>query len=146
MRRIYSTSYEAPGRSKRPSIPHPNAGQIRVAALLSWLRWLSLVAALVVGPVALLAKEEWLPLALSLLIGFATVSLVFFIVASGVRCRVCSNPVLLSSRANKSPNAKLFLGLSHGMQVAKDALLTKHFTCMYCGGKVRLSKRKPDKG
>ena len=141
MRRIYSTSYEPPSRSKQPSVRHPNAGQIRVGAFLAWIRWLTLIAAIVVGPVAVLIKEEWLTLALWLIIAFVVATVLFFIVASGVRCRVCSNPVLLSSRANKSPHAKLFLGLSHALQVAKDALFTKHFTCMYCGGKVRLAKR-----
>ena len=147
MRRIYSTDFQdAPGnRSKHPSIRHPNAGQIRFAALLAWLRWLSLIAAVVIAPVAILVKEEWLPVALGLIVAFVVLSLLFFMVAGGLRCRVCSNPVLMSSRANKSPKAKLFLGLSHGMQVAKDALFTKHFVCMYCGGKVRLARRKGDR-
>ena len=142
MRRIYSTSYEAPSRSKQPSVAHPNANQIRFSSLLAWIRWLSLIAALVVGPVAVLVQEEWLPHALWLIIAHIAATLLFFIFAGGLRCRVCSNPVLLSSRANKSPHAKLLLGLSHGMQVAKDGLFSKHFTCMYCGGKVRLSRRK----
>lgn len=141
MRRIYSTSYEAPTRSKQPSIRHPNAVQIRVGAFFAWLRWLTLIAAVVVGPIAVLVEEEWLPYALGLLIAHLVTTVLFFIIGGNLRCRVCSNPVLVSSRANKSPHAKLFLGLSHGMQVAKDALFTKHFTCMYCGGKVRLAKR-----
>ena len=141
MRRIYSTSYEAPSRSKQPSIRHPNAGQIRVGAFFVWIRWLSLTAAVVAGPIAVLVKEEWLPYALGLIILHIVATVLFFIIGGSLRCRVCSNPVLVSSRANKSPHAKLFLGLSHNMQVAKDALFTKHFTCMYCGGKVRLAKR-----
>lgn len=141
MRRIYSTTYEPPSRSKQPSIAHPNAGQIRVAALFAWLRWLSLIAVGVVAPLALVVREEWLPSALGLIVAHVVVTLLFFLTAGGVRCRVCSNPVLLSSKANKSPHAKPFLGLSHGMQIAKDALFSKHFTCMYCGGKVRLARR-----
>ncbi|MGK0190670.1 MAG: hypothetical protein ACI9R3_006500 [Verrucomicrobiales bacterium] len=141
MRRIYSTTYEAPSRSKQPSVRHPNAGQIRVGAFFAWIRWFTLIAAIVVAPIAILVKEEWLPHALGLIIAFVVATILFFMFAGGLRCRVCSNPVLLSSRANKSPHAKLFLGLNHGLQVAKDALFTKHFTCMYCGGKVRLSKR-----
>lgn len=97
-----------------------------------------------VGPIALLVQEEWLPYALGLIIVHVIFTALTFMFAQGLRCRVCSNPVLLSSRANKSPHAKRFLGLSFGMQVAKDGLLSKHFTCMYCGGKVRLSKRKRD--
>jgi hypothetical protein len=142
MRRIYSTSYEPPKRSKNPSIPHPHGKQIRLAAILAWIRWISLFILIGVGGAALIYKDEYLFAAL-VLIGVHIVSMIlFFIFAGGLRCRVCSNPVLLSSRAHKSPHARPFAGLSFPLQVAKDALFTKHFTCMYCGGKIRLSKRR----
>jgi len=142
MRRIYSTSYEPPTRSQQPSIPHPNGRQIRVASIFAWLRWISLFALVVVGGVALVFREELLPATL-VLIGVHLVSMIlFFIFASGLRCRVCSNPVLLSSRSHKSPHAKPLAGISYPLQVAKDALFTSYFTCMYCGGKIRLSKKR----
>ena len=142
MRRIYSASYESPQRSKQPSIPHPNAGQIRVASVLAFLRWITLIAAGIVGIVALIEKDEWLVVTLVLVGTHVFLIVVFFLVGGGLRCRVCSNPVILSSRSNKSPHAKQFLGLSYPLQVAKDALFTRHFTCMYCGGKIRVSKRR----
>ncbi len=123
---------------QRSRLYHPNALRIQVCSFLSLLRLpLGVMTILLLGVGMLLDRPFFLKFGLVIAGLFLLVTLLYLLLSMHLRCIVCTNPVFLSKRCTKNREARRFMGLSYPLEVAKDALLSGYFRCMYCGERVR---------
>jgi hypothetical protein len=123
---------------QRSRLYHPDSVKIQVCAFLSLLRIpLGLMTVFMLAAGFLFERPFFLRFGLVGIGLLLLVTLIYLMMAVGLRCIVCTNPVFLSKRCTKNKLARRFLGVSLPMEVAKDALLSGFFRCMYCGERVR---------
>jgi hypothetical protein len=123
---------------QRSRLYHPDSVKIQVCSFLSLLRIpLGLMTVVCLGAGFLFDRPFFLRFGLVGIGLFVLVTLFYLMMGMSKRCIVCTNPVFLSKRCTKNKLARRFLGVSYPMEVAKDALLSGFFRCMYCGERVR---------
>ncbi|MEM7147046.1 MAG: hypothetical protein AAF591_18140 [Verrucomicrobiota bacterium] len=123
---------------QRSKLYHPDSVKIQVCSFLSLLRIpLGLWAVFSLGIGFLFSNPFFVRFGLVGIGMLVLVLVVYFFIGAGIRCIVCTNPVFMSKRCTKNREARRFMGISYPMEVAKDALLSGYYRCMYCGERVR---------
>ncbi|MEM8953207.1 MAG: hypothetical protein AAGD22_03560 [Verrucomicrobiota bacterium] len=123
---------------QRSKLYHPDSVKIQVCSFLSLLRLPLGLLTLFLLAIGLLFSNSFFVRFGLVGIGFlVVVSVAYFFMAASLRCIVCTNPVFLSKRCTKNRAARRFLGVSYPMEVARQAIWSGYYRCMYCGERVR---------
>lgn len=125
---------------------HDRPYRVWFGCLIVLLFQLAVPLAVASAPLLLLADSrpddfEWVsrwwiafPLAVPVL------GMLYLIVSTRVKCRVCAQKVLVPRHCRKNKKAHHIPGLGHILPLAMHTLLFRWFTCTFCGTAVRIKE------
>ena len=116
---------------------HPQPIRIRIAAILTIITMIMLPASMVSGVLLLLSYPvwiAWIPL------GFVVMSLLYFMFARGMSCRICGQPIYGTKACRKHVKAHHIKFLGYIFPTCFHVLLFSWFRCIYCGTSVRVKE------
>jgi hypothetical protein len=116
---------------------HPQPIRIRIAAILTIITMIMLPASMVSGVLLLLNYPvwiAWIPL------GFVVMGLLYFMLARGMSCRICGQPIYGTKACRKHVKAHHIRFLGYIFPTCFHVLLFSWFRCIYCGTSVRVKE------
>ena len=115
--------------------------RLHTAAILYFLSRSAVVAFVFVVPlIYFLHSRVEIPLVAGGAGGVTLLLIAYYLAAAGLRCNVCSSPVLMDNGSQKHSAARRLLGLSRRARVAWDILFRTEYQCMYCRAGCRCKK------
>lgn len=116
---------------------HPQPFRIKIAAILTIITMIMLPVSMVAGVLLLLEYPiwiAWIPL------GFVVVGLLYLMLARGMSCRICGQPIYGPKACRKHVKAHHIKFLGYIFPTCFHVLLFSWFRCTYCGTSVRLKE------
>jgi len=129
------------GERRSRGVSHPDAGKVRLAAIVMVLTvslsFLAMLGLLVAGSMTLFFGARFQSSITLLLLVFPFCLILYLLLATKVRCRLCGQRLFVAKKCQKHERAVRSV-LGYGFAMARDAVVFSSFRCMYCGTKTRL--------
>lgn len=129
------------GERRSRGVSHPDAGKVRLAAIVTvltvFLSFLAMLGLLVSGGMMLFFETRFHSSITLLLLVFPFCLILYLLLATKVRCRICGQKLFVGKKCQKHDRAVSSI-LGYGFAMARDAVVFSSFRCMYCGTKTRL--------
>ena len=129
------------GERRSRGVSHPDAGKVRLAAIVTvltvFLSFLAMLGLLVCGGMMLFFETRFHSSITLLLLVFPFCLILYLLLATKVRCRICGQKLFVGKKCQKHERAVRSI-LGYGFAMARDAVVFSSFRCMYCGTKTRL--------
>ena len=129
------------GERRSRGVSHPDAGKVRLAAIVTvltvFLSFLAMLGLLVCGGMMLFFETRFHASITLLLLVFPFCLILYLLLATKVRCRICGQKLFVGKKCQKHERAVRSI-LGYGFAMARDAVVFSSFRCMYCGTKTRL--------
>ena len=129
------------GERRSRGVSHPDAGKVRLAAIVTvltvFLSFLAMLGLLVCGGMMLFFETLFHSSITLLLLVFPFCLILYLLLATKVRCRICGQKLFVGKKCQKHDRAVSSI-LGYGFAMARDAVVFSSFRCMYCGTKTRL--------
>ncbi len=116
---------------------HPQPIRIRIAAIITIITMTLLPVSLVSGVLLLLKYPLWIAWIPA---GFVGVALFYLMIARGMRCRICGQPIYAPKACRKHVKAHHIKFFGFIFPTCFHVLLFSWFRCIYCGTSIRVKE------
>ena len=116
---------------------HPQPVRVRIAAIITIITMIMFLASFAAGVLLILNYPLWVAIIPA---AFVVIGLVYLMVAKGMSCRICGQPLYSPKACRKHVKAHHIRFLGYIFPTCFHVLLFSWFRCIYCGTSVRVKE------